>query len=275
VGKLTAEELKSFLKLSRPGDPTLDQYATAIEAVIGEKVKKSKSIKAAKWLRPLFEFVNMYAPIGTSLSQLGPSPASLIFGGITCVFSASIKFVEYQEKLVEMLSSMVDNLAVVEQYKTLFPDNPGLQTAIVAVYIDILRFCVKASRLFLDEKGKERSGGVLFASSLGRPFEAKFGEPLRAFKEHMATFERHAALADSQRLASMHKTQLAAMGYQELATRELARRLTLIQEVIEEADVRKRIEEELRLLKQVEELQGKPPSHMGRTGEEQGVGLFC
>lgn len=99
VQKLTQEELRSFLRMSKSDDADLEQYATAIDSIIQEKVKKSKSLKVAKWLEPLFECVNMYAPIITTLSEIGPSPSSLIFGGITCVLSVSTRYVEYQREV--------------------------------------------------------------------------------------------------------------------------------------------------------------------------------
>jgi hypothetical protein len=256
VQKLSQDELNAFLRTDKPGDLTLEHYAGAVGAVIDAKVKTSKSIRAAQWLRPLFEFMKLYAPIGTTISALGPSPCSLIFGGVTCLFSISIRFVEYQEKLVEMLSGMISNLAVVSQYKGLFLQNAELQKALVIVYADILRFCVEASKLFMDDKGKVRSGVPLFRTSVWRPFESKFGELSSGFKEHLATFERHVMLANSQRIADLHKMQVATMGYQEFAANELTSRFISVEQSLEEGDLRKQFEEDLRRLQEVQRSRG-------------------
>jgi len=178
----------------------LKQIVTAIESFVQDHGRKSRALKVANILHPLFEFMNMYAPIAQTMIQADPTPSALIFGGITCVMSISKRFRDYQEKMLKMLSEMLEKLDILLKYgDNVYKNDSEVQKALMEVYGDILDFCVHASRLFLDDKGNERSSLKTLFTSLWTSFESKFSEILYRFERHIKAFESYATYVDRER----------------------------------------------------------------------------
>ena len=144
--------------------------------------------------------MNMYAPIAEAMIQADPTPSALILGGITCIMSISKRFQEYQERIAKMLSEMLEKLDILLKYGTnIYKNNSQVQSALIEVYGDVLDFCIQASKLFLDDKGKERSSLKTFLTSLGKSFESKFSDILYRFDRHIKAFESAATYVDRER----------------------------------------------------------------------------
>ncbi len=132
--------------------------------------------------------------------QADPTSSALILGGITCIMSISKRFEDYQEKMARMLSEMLGKLDILLKYgENIYKDNILGQKALMEVYGDILDFCVQASRLFLDDRGKERSSFKTFATSLGKSFESKFSDVRYKFDIHLKAFEDIAMYVDREK----------------------------------------------------------------------------
>jgi len=178
----------------------LQQYVLAVERSVENHGKNSWALRVAHRLNPLFETMNRYAPIAQTMIQADPTSSSLILGGITCIMSISKSFADYQEKMGKMLSEMLEKLDILTKYgENIYKKNEQMQRALMNVYGDILDFCVQASRLFLDDKGKPRNSFRTFVTSLAKPFESKFSGVLSKFDKHIKDFEENAMYVDRER----------------------------------------------------------------------------
>lgn len=105
----------------------------------------------------------MTRPFADALNSIYP-PAGMILGGVTYVLSMSKRFVDYQEAVLAFLVRVCKNLSVLDQFKKKFPETEEMQLALADVYGVILQFCFRASKPFVDSKGKPRMTGVLSSS---------------------------------------------------------------------------------------------------------------
>src|SRR5580700_9316923 len=101
IARASKAERDMFLQ-HRAAD--LGKYTAAIEKTVLDHGKDSWSLKVARLLNPLFQTMNMYAPIAQTMIQADPTSSSLILGGITCIMAISSRFLDYQEKMAKMLS---------------------------------------------------------------------------------------------------------------------------------------------------------------------------
>lgn len=194
VEKLSEEERNRFLKYSATD---VKHYVAALEQAVKQQSQKSRAVKVAQLIKPVFETMNMYAPIARTMVQVDPSPSALVLGGITCVMSISSRFLDYQENMARMLSEMLQKLDVLPHYSTfVYQSNTLVQKALLNIYGDILQFCLEASKLFLNDDGKPRSSLKAFLTSLWQPFESKFGEIGDKFDRDLKAFEDRAKLCD-------------------------------------------------------------------------------
>jgi hypothetical protein len=169
-------------------------YLEALEKTVESQQKSSKAIKVAKWMKPLLQTLNIAAPIATNLTPLDPKFSSLIPGAISYILTLTSGFLTYQEKLAVMLSAMTEKLTIIIEYHQIHPKDPKVGSALVRLYAIVLQFCVEASRIFVNEKGKKRGGGIKFVKSAWDPFEGKFGQFKEDFDNKLDNFRMASAI---------------------------------------------------------------------------------
>jgi hypothetical protein len=207
----------------------LEKYTAAIEKTVLDRGKDSRALRVARLLKPLFQTMNMYAPIAQTMIQTDPTSSSLILGGITCIMEISSRFLGYQEKTAKMLSEMLIKLDILIKYgENIYENNAQMQKAIMEVFGDVLDFCIQASKLFLDDEGKPKSSITPFITSLGKPFESKFSDVLskfdmdiKAFGEAAVYVDRERQVADRKRLVTDRVEMSQFMQYQVLGTNQI------------------------------------------------------
>jgi len=134
--------------------------------------------------------MNLYAPVAQTMVQADPTSSALFLGGITCIMAISDRFLEYQEKIVEMLVNMGKKIPILVEYGSeVYQNNGSIQEALMEIFGDILQFCTKAYHVFRDEDGKPRTSVYTFVKSLGRSFEIHFGETVKKFEKDLQAFE--------------------------------------------------------------------------------------
>ncbi|KAL5315085.1 hypothetical protein ACEPPN_017736 [Leptodophora sp. 'Broadleaf-Isolate-01'] len=118
--------------------------------------------------------------------QQSPEISSLVVGGIRLVIDLVAKFVQFYNKLSQMICQMVDYLKVFYQYSKLSHDTVVHQ-ALVDIYGDFLTFCVESRRVFVDQQGAVKKFGHFrtFLRVQWQPFEEKFGEIKSSFAHHL------------------------------------------------------------------------------------------
>ena len=75
-----------------------------------------------------------------------------------------------------------------------------IQDALVLIYGDILDFCQKALKLYVDDEGNRRNGLRLLGKSLIERFSDSFGQITDNFDAHLEQYRTRAKLCDSRRL---------------------------------------------------------------------------
>jgi hypothetical protein len=197
VAKLTEKERDLFLSSQTE---EIGKYVAAIEAASKKQEKNSRAIKISGKLEPLINALNMYAPIAHTLIQADPSPSAFVLGGITCILSIPSRFLEYQVKIVEMLSDMGTKLAFLSRYeKEIYETDAQVQKSLIDLYGDVLEFCREASKLLYDENGNPRSALKTFVTSLWQPYQSKLGAIAQRFEHNLEIFEASARFADRRK----------------------------------------------------------------------------
>lgn len=194
LSKLTPLENQMFMDHSK-GE--LRQYLKEIEAICQKQGDGSKGRKIAKLFRPWFRTMNQYAPIAETMIQADPTSSALILGGITCIMSISEKYLEFPEKIMNLLAEMGEQADLLTQYGSeVYLNNDSVQCAIVEVFGDILQFCKQALPLFRDKGGKQRSSAHALLKALRTSFQGYFGDIIKKYETDLRTFEDRAKLCD-------------------------------------------------------------------------------
>ncbi|KAK8121598.1 hypothetical protein PG984_010268 [Apiospora sp. TS-2023a] len=210
IDLLSAEQRQLFLRnLPQAG---LQTYVDAVGDLISDKVQKSQSLRVGRWIAPLVQLVDMSRPFADALNSIYP-PACMILGGVSFVLSMSKRFVDYQEAVLAFLVKVCKNLSIIDRYKERF-QTEEMQLALIDVYGDIIQFCARASRPFLDSKGKPRMTAVSFFKSQIKSFEEEFGDLEKNIATHLEVFDRVAILVLGQMSAHLQQTQLIGLKMQ-------------------------------------------------------------
>ena len=81
-----------------------------------------------------------------------------MLGGITCILSIPSRFLDYQLKIIDMLSQMGNMMDLLTKYDTeIYPNDDHIQPILTTLIGDVLDFCREASKLVLDEDGSPRN----------------------------------------------------------------------------------------------------------------------
>jgi hypothetical protein len=237
------------------GAASLTEYVNGLERICQEQGEKSRAVKVAKLINPLFETMNMYAPIAHTMIQADPTSSALVLGGITCIMSISSRFLGYQEKIVNMLSEMGTKLEVLLRYGSdIYPDNDEVQRALMEVFGDVLQFCSKAWNLFRHENGEPRNSIKAFLTSLGKSFEMKFGDIISKFDKDLEAFNAIAQYCDREETKGFRHLGLQFMHHQLAGTRGI---LAMGERLIATGDQGRLEESQNRIQRQMEDAHAK------------------
>ena len=199
VEGLTQEQRREFLA-HKHND--LASYVSEFED-IARKQGRQRAHRIATLIKPLWNLSKVLAPVAADpwLSQLDPSHSSMILGGLSYLLSFSGKFLDYYDRVLDCLVSMLEKLQVVEKFEAVYDkqEEDDLRDAAVSICTDVLQFCVEASKLFVDDHGKVRRSARLLLASIWSSFEAKFGHLNQDFEKHVRLFETYAQLASARR----------------------------------------------------------------------------
>lgn len=199
VKSLTAEQRREFLSHKRDD---LASYVSEFKK-IATKHGQRRAHRIASLIKPLWDLSKVLSPIASDpwLSQLDPSHSSLVLGGVSYLFSFSGRFLDFYDRVLDCLTSMLEKLPVVEKFEALHANHPeeDLRNAAINICSDVLQFCIEASNLFIDEHGNTRGSARLLLTSMFSSFEDKFGKLSKDFERHVKLFETYAQIASAQR----------------------------------------------------------------------------
>ena len=139
--------------------------------------------------------------VASAASQADPYPSSLVIGGILGLLQISDNYDNFQLLISKWLSKLSAKASVLIEFDLcIYQYDEEIQDALVLVYGDILDFCQKALKLYVDEEGKRRSGFRLLGKSLIERFSDSFGQITDNFDAHLEQYRTRASLCDSRRL---------------------------------------------------------------------------
>lgn len=212
-------------------DGDLLGYATALEKMIAEKSRSSRTLKLTKRVAPLINLFEMTKPFTDALNSVYP-PAGMILGGISFLLLTSKRAVDYQEAIDSFLESTLELLTILEGFKSAIHLTDEAQMTLAKIYGDIVQFLARLSKLFGKREKIARLGINVFLRSQVKTFEAEFQGVKERLRDHLANFQL-ATNAQSQmdsmrnhdktheKLASMERDQKTQEArYQGLITRD-------------------------------------------------------
>jgi hypothetical protein len=128
--------------------------------------------------------------------QAYPEISSLVVGAVRIIIDLAIGFVTFFSKMTDMLCQFEDYLGPLAEYAKASQDSKLLKDRVANVYGNMLEFCQKARRVFVDTNGEPRklTSTRLFLRQHWEPFETEFA-PIRAHMEHNLNVLLHAAQA--------------------------------------------------------------------------------
>lgn len=182
-----------------------DDYVVELSRAVGSSVDSSRVSRLAKKMRPIHVLVKSLHPLMAGAGQVNPMPTSLILGGITFIVSFSNRVEEYQNKLVEMLEWMGDEIDIINKYREedLTGNDPDIKACEIILATDILKTCIKVVKTFYDERGREKNGFILAMKAQCQDFGSKFGDISAQFKLHLGALEKRRRIVNARGIKSL------------------------------------------------------------------------
>ena len=191
--------------LLRYATGSVESFSSFVQRVCEKHRKQSRISKINDLLRPFCKTLGMYMPVASAASQADPYPSSLVIGGIIGLLQISDGFDLYQQQIMKWLSKLSAKAALLIEFDIcIYQYDDEIQDALVLIYGDILDFCQKALKLYINEEGNRRSGFVVFGKSLIERFSDTFGEIVDSFEIHLDSYKARAQLCDSKRLIQIY-----------------------------------------------------------------------
>jgi hypothetical protein len=108
-----------------------------------------------------------------------------------------------------MFARIGDVLPRFRDYERLFPNHERLLQALSTVYVDIMKFCVKAKGVFRQAKHRSVVNSKIALKLAWKPFDRQFGHIIEDFRHHRKTVESEAAVANMIEDANSRALELA------------------------------------------------------------------
>ncbi|EXF82276.1 hypothetical protein CFIO01_08163 [Colletotrichum fioriniae PJ7] len=201
--KLQPEQRDMLLRSS--STESYDDYVVELSRAVGSSVDSSRVSRLAKKMRPIHVLVKSLHPLMAGAGQVNPMPTSLILGGITFIVSFSNRVEEYQNKLIEMLEWMGDEIDIINKYREedLTGNDPDIKACEIILATDILETCIKVVKTFYDERGREKNGFILAMKAQCQDFGSKFGDISAQFKLHLGALEKRRRIVNARGIKSL------------------------------------------------------------------------
>ena len=150
----------------------------------------------AERLSKFLEFLNRFMDGVVIGIQSNPEISCLVVGAVRVVINIAVNFVTFFHKLTDMICQFENYLLPLADYARASHDISSLQEVVAAVYGDLLGFCAKVHRVFIDTSGHKRKWTSLriFLRQQWEPFELEFGS-MKANLDHHLDVLQHSAQA--------------------------------------------------------------------------------
>jgi ankyrin repeat domain-containing protein 50 len=147
------------------------------------------------------------AGISTGI-QANPNPSSIIVGAVQLAISLAIEFVNFFNRLTDMLNCFNDYLGPLAEYAKA-SDTTLMRQTLASVYGDLLEFSMAACRVFVDNRGVKREWVSMrtFLRVQWEPFEVVFGDIETKFKHHLNVLHHSAESSHLNTLLRLEKQQ--------------------------------------------------------------------
>jgi hypothetical protein len=144
--------------------------------------------------------------------QSNPEISSIVVGAVRVVINLAVNFVTFFHKLTDMICHFEKYLTLLADFARGAHDINLLQEAVATVYGDLLEFCGKARRVFVDASARKRKWASLrvFLRQQWEPFELEFGSIKENLHDHIELLQlsAHASSFNFARKADKSKALL-------------------------------------------------------------------
>ena len=194
MSSLSPYEIQRFKSLSAV-EP--EDVLSQVKKLDDNHAAESLVRRCTQYITPFLKIITQYNGLVSSFIQYAPAPTSVVWGGVVSVAQLMIQHTAYFDKIAELFEEIGQILRPISQYaESIYKDDLMIQDALADLYGDILRFVRVATSVFLDKKGKSRSGLQSFAIQLWRPFESQFEDLKTQFRNHLRQAELEMTVAD-------------------------------------------------------------------------------
>lgn len=133
-----------------------------------------------------------------------PEISSLVVGGAKLIIQLGLRFINFFNKLAEMMEHLTGHLGYLSRYADYFNGSKLIQEALSAAYGDLLKFFTGARGVFVDDKGNPRRwvSFRVFLQITWEPFEDNFNCLLSEFRNHVEIVVRTASIEEYEYLRS-------------------------------------------------------------------------
>ncbi|KAH8901575.1 ankyrin [Thozetella sp. PMI_491] len=184
----TAEEQAVFFEEVKNVRSLVD-WVQQLEIVVKHEGQQSKSLKVVRWIKPVFQTMNLIAPVIVDNSPLDPRITGVFLGSIAHVLAISKKADDFQKGVELTLENMVTKLDFLNDYgENIFPRDFKLRRSLIALYSVILKFTVAVSRFFVNDKGKKKLAIKRIAYPAWQDFQQSYGDVQAEFDQRLADF---------------------------------------------------------------------------------------
>ncbi|KAI5843808.1 hypothetical protein DFP73DRAFT_594819 [Morchella snyderi] len=201
VNGLSPEERQAF---NSSNTITPDSLISKIRDYDNAHLESSTSRRCAARIEGFLTAVNGY--LGPLSIMIGHNPeiSSLVVGGAKLIVQLGLKFINFFNKLTEMMEHLSGHLGYLSRYASYFNASVTIQEALSAAYGDLLRFFTGARKVFVDDKGNQSRwvSFRVFLQITWEPFEENFNSLHSEFRNHVKIVIRTASIEEYERLRS-------------------------------------------------------------------------
>ncbi|KAF2739919.1 hypothetical protein EJ04DRAFT_572652 [Polyplosphaeria fusca] len=193
LASLSPKERAVFTKCPSP-----DQLVDDVKNLSQGKKDRSWGRRVIASISSLADSLQPYFDtIGTFVSS-HPEYAAIVWGAFRLIFQLANNYASFFTKLTKALDRITQTLPQYTDVAKLCAKNPSkrLQSSLVKVYQDLLRFCQAVTRIFAKEDGTAKKAPRIMTSLFWKPFDARFEDLLDDFRFHADLVKVELLLAD-------------------------------------------------------------------------------
>ncbi|KAF2097104.1 hypothetical protein NA57DRAFT_77359 [Rhizodiscina lignyota] len=186
-------------------------YSASVAFSGHERGSKTRALQ--KRLAPFTTALEEYGKAMDVLTNAASMYLCPLWGSLRVVLQLAQSYGKYYDKLLDMFARIGEVLPRYAMFERLFAEHERVLAALSNAYLDILKFCNEAKKMFLTLPKKS---AIPFSSNIKqywKPFDQRFDELIDVFRIHSKTVHKEAEVAH---MIEDRKTQALVLASRDL-----------------------------------------------------------